>query len=392
MIVLAATAALAQGAPDDDYRSFLDQGRFFVKRGWYPDAAEQLEAAVAHPDGRLDAEAWFLLAQVRYELADLAGAQHAADRALVNSSDPVQTAACRDLLAFFDAKFGVVDLLAAREGVATELEVELLSTLFDPDLKAYLQRLLDRLDAEPLVLPYPLGLPAGRYRINGTEVDVAPGARPSIRPELVGTRAFALQTLQLEVGVGTALALGPESDHYLPGLATQVSLSIPAGPLVLGVLGDWALVPWYPANGGLAADATAVGGGARLGLELPNTQPMVFRPSVGYRLARMPGVERPCAVDGTTATCAADAPAHLWAYPAALAHTPFVELAAFYQDRRKRSSWGAGVKVIGEWGLGRLPAEGAATTADAGTFAYVVTDRAWASPGLRVLAGFAFAF
>ena len=42
-------------------------------------------------------------------------------------------------------------------------------TIFDPDLKTWLDRLQQRLD-EPVVLPREIGLPAGRYVINGVDV------------------------------------------------------------------------------------------------------------------------------------------------------------------------------------------------------------------------------
>ena len=379
-------------AVEADYRSYLDQARFFVKRGWYPDAEEQLQLATTHPDGALDAAAWALLAQVRYELADLHGARFAADRALVNSHDAEQTRQTRELLTFFETKFGFVDLVAAQEGAATHLEVELLSTLFDPDLKAFLGRLDERLVDDPVVLPYPLGLPAGRYRINGVEVEVAAGGDARLDTPLLGTKALALQTLQLEVGVGTSFWLGPRAQHYTPSIATQLSLSVPTGPVVWGVLVDAFPSPYLTDSGAVAVGLGAFAGGVRVGLELPNTQPMVFRPSVGWRVGQVPGVELPCAVEGGSATCAPDAPGQLFVYVPATAHLPFVEFAAHYQDRRRRSGWGAGLKVIGEWGCGVVPAQGTATSRDGTGFDYGVSSRSWSSPGLRVLADLSLAF
>jgi hypothetical protein len=382
----------APDAVEVDYRGYLDQARFFVKRGWYPDAEEQLQLAVAHPDGQLDAAAWFLLAQVRYELADLHGARYAADRAMVNSHDAEQTAQTRQLLSFFSEKFGFVQLQAGQEGAATHLDVALQSTLFDPDLRRFVGQLTERVAAEPTVLPHPLGLPAGRYTINGEPVEVVAGQVVPLSVPLQGTRSLALQTLQLELGAGVSLWLGPQADHLLPAPAAQLSLSLPTGPVVWGAVVDAAPTPWMADSGAVNVGLDAVAAGLRVGFELPDTQPMVFRPSVGWRMGRVPGVERPCSVTGATASCGLDQPGQLHVYLPATAQIPFVELSAHYQDRRKRSSWGAGLKVIGEWGFGTVPASGSVPSADGRAFEYSVTDRAWSSPGLRVLADLSFAF
>jgi len=70
MIALLLTVcALAQEpAAQSDFQAMVDQARFFLKKDWYQDAAGELEAAVATEDGRLDHDAWFLLASVRFEL------------------------------------------------------------------------------------------------------------------------------------------------------------------------------------------------------------------------------------------------------------------------------------------------------------------------------------
>ncbi|MEQ1567986.1 MAG: tetratricopeptide repeat protein, partial [Myxococcota bacterium] len=115
-----------------DFRSYLDQARFFLRKEWYDDAREQLELAVSTEDGKLDAEAWFLLAKVRYELGDLQGARFAADRALVHSQDDEQARQTHELLTWLDQKFGYVTLDAPYDGVRAIVEVELQSTIFDP--------------------------------------------------------------------------------------------------------------------------------------------------------------------------------------------------------------------------------------------------------------------
>ena len=86
LIWLVATAA----AQDGDFRSYVDQARFFLRKGWYEDALVELEKARAHPDGALDPEVWYLLANVRYHLGDVPAAKRAAEKAHSQSRTEAQ--------------------------------------------------------------------------------------------------------------------------------------------------------------------------------------------------------------------------------------------------------------------------------------------------------------
>ena len=229
--------------------------------------------------------------------------------------------------------------------------------------------------------------------INGETVTVERGGQTELDTPLVGTKALALQTLQLEIGAGGSFWLGGTARHYIPAPAAQVSLSVPlGGRVVVGGLLDVAPTPYRTASGAIGVDAAVGAVGGRIGIELPDTQPMVVRPSVGWRVGRIGGVERPCGIDGGTASCGAGAPGELYVYAPGLAQMPFVELSAHYQDRRKRSSWGAGLKLVAEYAWATLPAEGEATSRDGASFPYVQDDRSWSAPGLRALASLSFAF
>ena len=72
----------AEDARADDVAGHVSQAKFFLKKGWYPDALKELEGAAALPDGAIDPEVWYLIATVRYALLDVAGASDAAERAL----------------------------------------------------------------------------------------------------------------------------------------------------------------------------------------------------------------------------------------------------------------------------------------------------------------------
>ena len=158
MILLVAATASAQEVVD--YRDHVDQARFYLKKSWYADALAELEAAAASPDGRLDAEVWFLLAQTRYALGELSGARYAADRAFVNSRTPDQASQSRELSEHLDETFGVLRLLPPRDSVTTRIDLELESRLLDPELKRWVTMLQERLD-DTTTLPLELGLPAG---------------------------------------------------------------------------------------------------------------------------------------------------------------------------------------------------------------------------------------
>jgi len=376
-----------------DFRGYVDQARFFIKRGWYDDAEEQLVLATATEDGELDPEAWFLLAKVRYERADVHGARFAADRALVNSRDDDTTRQTRELLDFFEEKFGMVMVSGPQEATATLLDVQLESTLFDPELRVFFTTLQARVAEEPVVLPHPLGLPAGRYTINGEAVDVAAGGRAPLPIPLQGTKSTVLQTLQLELAAGAGFWFGPDASHLLPAPTAQLSLSAPVGSWVLGASLDWVPTLTQVQSGGFAFAATGLGVGARAGFELPNTQPIVVRPSIGYRAFALPSLETACTVAGEQATCG-DGDPQLYIYGQGFAHGPQAEFALYYQNRRKRSSWGAGIKTIGELAFASLPATSTAQTLDDRSYEVSVAEgtRGRVLPGIRLLGELSFAF
>ncbi len=388
-----AVAAEPAATESVDFRSYVDQARFFIKREWYADAEEQLVLATQTEDGALDPEAWFLLAQVRYERADVHGARFAADRALVNSRDDATTRQTRELLAFFEERFGMVVVEGPQDATATFLDVQLESTLFDPELRVFFTTLQDRVAKEAVVLPQPLGLPAGRYTINGEAAEVVAGERTRLPVPLQGTKSSTLQTLQLEIAVGPSLWFGRDAAHLLPSPSAQLSLSAPVGRVVLGASLDWVPTLTQAQSGAFAFAATGLGGGVRVGVEVPGTAPIVVRPSLGYRAFALPSLESACTVAGTAASCG-DVDPQLYVYGKGFAHGPQAELAVYYQNRRKRSSWGAGLKTLGELAFATLPATSRAETLDGGSYDVTVADgeRARVLPGIRLLGELSFAF
>jgi hypothetical protein len=381
VLVTPAFVTAAFASDTQDFRSHLDQARFFLRKEWYGDALEELERAVATADGKLDPEAWFLLAKVRYELGDLPGARFAADRALVHSRDQDQARQTHELLTFFEQKFGFVKIEAPVSGTSTHLVLTLESTLFDPDLKRWVNRVVEQLQ-EPVTLPYELGLPAARYVINGTEVEVVAGSTLSVSPRLERAAPAPLPSVRLEVGLGASGALGERVSNLLPAPTTDLGVGLPLGPVALGLTGSWSIQPYETRDGSVVMSLGVFSVGARLGIEVPIAK-LDLRPSATWRLASVPGVEVGCASTGSTWTCdgAATANEELFVYTAALAHAIGAELAA----TTRPEPLGFGIKVAGEAVLGALPRDGNAVGPDGPLDFTVDEPRGLSGAGWRLL-------
>ncbi|MEQ1503152.1 MAG: tetratricopeptide repeat protein [Myxococcota bacterium] len=392
--VLAAGAAgwAADTTPpsaSEDFRSYLDQARFFLRKEWYDDAREQLELAVATEDGRLDPEAWFLLAKVSYELGDLTGARRAADRALVHSRDQDQADQTHELLQFFDQKFGFVTVESSVDGVAATLDVTLDSTLFDPDLKLWLNRVVASL-AQPVTLPYELGLPAAKYTINGVPVEVTAGSHQSIAPAFDG-RPAALQVIELELGLGGSGYVGSTLANLNLAPTLDASLGAPFGPVTLGVTGAFAPQPYQTRDGAVATAFGAWSLGARIGVEV-HARPMIVRPSITWRVASVPGLEVACADTGDVWACSRDNPVReLYVYTAAVAQAVGLEVATLWHDRAS-GRLGIGLKGGADVVVGSLPVTGRAVGPDGPLSFDVAGERGVVGGGWRLGATAVYGF
>lgn len=389
-LVPVGSVALASetGADDEDFRSYIDQARFFLRKQWYEDARHQLELAVGTEDGRLDAEAWFLLAKVRYELGDLVGARFAADRALVHSRDDEQARQTHELLTYFEQKFGFVTVEAPYAGMTSQLELTLESTIFDPDLKIWLNHVTAAI-AEPVVLPYELGLPAGTYTINGVSVDVTAGTHVSIAPKSLSGAPRALQVVEVELGFGATgyVAKGLKNLYAAP--TVELSAGLPLGWLVVGASASWAPQPYGTRDGVSSTSFAGWSAGLRAGVEIPGVQPLVIRTSLGWRVAEIPGWEIPCASAGKAWSCSPQADVReLYVYTAAIGQLIGAEVAASYRDRSRGGGFGGGLKASGELLVGALPKAGEAV-GPSGPLRFEVEDpRGFTGGSWRIL-GFA---
>ncbi|MBA2319995.1 MAG: hypothetical protein H0V89_02465 [Deltaproteobacteria bacterium] len=380
-----ALVAVAWAAETDDPRARVEQARLFVKKGWWDDARAQLELAVASENGRLDPEAWILLATVAFQLCDVPAARHAADRAHSHSRDLVQAEQAAGLRDWLDAQFGTVTVGAPYDGIVTKLDIVLTSTLFDPELKLYLSRLRDR-SARSVALPLTVGLPAGSYRINGVDVDVPAGGEASVVPR---SKTAVLQATQVELGFGPTFWLGRDLSGLLPVPTTGLAVSIPAGRLRVGVGGAWTPQPFRTATDEVRLDAAGWEIGGDLGLELTRSDLLHVRAALGYAYGAVPGIAVPCTVSAEETVCGPDASPDLWIHAAGRAHQPRAELAVLYLDHGRGASFGAGLKTSFGGAFGTIPADGDARSGD-DSWSFTVADgdarfTGWSLRGLATL-------
>jgi hypothetical protein len=392
MIWLAAPAFAADEA--DQLRGHLDQARFFVKKQWYEDARKELEAAVALPDGRIDPEAWYLLATVRYELCDVEGARAAAARAHSYSRDDEQLQLAATLNAFLAEQFGIVEVRAPYAGLTGSLSIEAEGPLLDPNLKLYVER-LRKLHGGKILFPVRVALPVGPWKVNGRSVTVEPNGNLVLEmdaAEIAGGRAATAQLAKAELGLGMGFWLGEDVENVAPGLQAELSLSQPVGPLVIGALWGWSPASWDTIDGSHASSLAAWSGGVRVGFEL-GADHLLVRPSLGWRYAYVPGIERACTDDAGGWSCSADGPKELVVYGVGRAQVPFVELSVDWLDNTRKSGLGLGVKMAGERAFGTLPATATADL-DGGSVGYSVAEdsRSWSATGVRALLNLSLAF
>lgn len=380
MIPWAPTAAAEEPPAPSDYRSHVDQARFFIRKGWFADARAELERAVASEDGRLDPEAWMLLAKVAYEGFDLTRAREAADRALVQSRTPDQTAQARDLLSWFDSQFGVVTVHGPQEGTTSRLRLDLASLQLDPDLKGWIDGVAARV-ADPVVLPVVLGLPAGDYAINGVPFTVAAGASSEVTAR---TRALDLRQVRLDVGASTVGTDGPRASDLLPAVALDLGVALPIEGFELELSAS--LGP-QPHRGIDAPVRVGVGGsaGVALGRVLAETGPFLVRPAVIAEAAHTPGFAVPCGAEPSGRfACARDAAVQqLWVIAPATSAGVGGELLALWQERRATRTLGFGLRIAGTARYAVLPPGGAVEVSGERAWTLAEADRRFLLIGTR---------
>ncbi len=392
--------AWAAGEDEAAVDHHISQAELFLKKDWYTDARRELEAAIALEEGRSSFTAYWLLAQVCYELLDAEAAGRYARTAAGLATDPAQGAAATELSEALDRAFGILVVDGPYAGMASLLQLERTSTLLDPELKKFVDRVALAWRKRN-ALPVRIALPAGDYLVNGHPISVHAGrdARLVLPMNALGSRGFAaLQVSRLEVSTGTGLFLSNRVENLRPGLDLQLAVTQPIKGWLVGAIVDYSVRSYVVEGIGPRVNPSAFTVGARVGRELMIGGPLAFRPSIGYRYGYVPGIAFDCFEAGGTYTCAdpretGRQEVDAQVYAVGRAHIPFVELAVDWRRAGRTTATGLGVKVAVEEALGTVPTPATATVlSDGAEIRYETADPRWSATGFRMLANFSFAF
>jgi hypothetical protein len=394
-----AGAALAESPPTPGHAA--DQARLFIRKGWHEDAARELEAALATPEGQASFEVHWLLAQVSWELSDIGTAAEHARIAAGLAPGPDEEAACWQLVQDIDATFGSVRVGGPQDGTRSRLQLESTSTQFDPELKRFIAKKTLAL-TEPVELPVVLWLPGGTYLVNGQEVTVAPGREAALQlpPSALGARGLAsLQVLRVEIGGGFGVLLGARVANLRPAVESELTVVQPLGRLLLGATFDKSFRAYEVDGYASARSPLALGGGVLLGTEVLLGGPLAFRPTLGYRYGLLPGLAFDCRESQGGLACAPELPggdATDRLYATARTHTGTLQLALDWREGGRVNAVGLGVRAALDQVLGRVPGEdtGARVGSDGEPGAEIATtvqDGDFHATGIRILVNLSLA-
>ncbi len=388
VLLLVASPASAQEASS---AHAVDQAKLFIRKGWHADARDELLRALTSPEGSQNYEVHWLLAQVLYELLEVGRAIEHARVAAGLTEDPDQQAACWQLVDFYESTFGAVEVIGPQQGVSSRLQLELTSTLFDPELKRFVNRKTLEL-TDTVKLPQVIWLPAGSYLINGQQVDVRAGAQELLMLPMsaLGSRGMAaLQVMRLELGGGFGVLLGQRVSNMHPSIEAHVSFTQPIGRLLLGATIDKSFRSYEVEGYEPSSDVAAFGGGLRVGTELLLGGPLAFRPFLGYRYGLLPGVGFDChdAREGLACQAELDDPGVTDRfYGTARTHIASLDLGVDFREGGRTNALGVGVRVGIDQLFGKVPASSLAAYPGAeDTVDISLEDGAFHATGIRIL-------
>ncbi len=380
-------------------RHHIAQARQFVKNQWYADAALEIEAALALPDGAGNFDVNWLGAQIYYELVRVDRALPLAERAAAVAVQPLAREQAEAFAELLRSTFGFLSVHGPYEGLTSRLQIERTSVLFDADLKQLINKLSLHL-RERTPLPTRIALPDGEYLINGVAVTVTAGqdtVLPLDMGELGARGLAALQVTRLEISGGTSVLFGERVENLRPGGALDLSLTQPIGPLLIGVVGAYDIRDYTAGASRTASSPTAVSGGLRVGREFVLGGPLGVRPSIGVRYGLVPGIGFACHSADNSYTCVpiGEAPGEIEIYAVGRSFAPFAELSVEYREAGRTTALGMGVKAVVEQHIGSVASPGGAAIAaqpDADPLAYEAEASTWSATGIRLQANLSFAF
>ena len=390
-------------ASDADHA--VSQARRFVKNGWVDDAINELEKASATPSGRTSFDVHAMLANIHFDLGDVLLAKHYGERAVELATDPSQRSETSELLRFLDENFGTVHLTSPYPGMEAVLNVESAFPVLDPEVSRLYSVLKNRLSGKT-ALPLSVGLPVGVHQVNGLTVEVKAGRESALEltmEALGATGLSALQVSRIELATGVGVLTSSRVSNLRPSFDSQLSISQPIGPWIIGAQFDHSYRSFNIPGEGLFVDPLAYTVGLRVGREFSIGGPVAIRPSIGYRYGYVPGIALTCeSADPNDAyaspyTChdpdKADGDGDVRVYAIARTHIPFGELALDYRHSRKTTAIGLGIKVIGEMAVGSMKEQDKALVEATGeTIDYRVVETELSAASVRMLANLSFAF
>jgi hypothetical protein len=371
-----------------DFRSHLDQAKFFVKKGWLEDAKMELEKATADPNGQLSAEVWYLFATVQLQLCDLAGAQHSAARAHTHAKQTTQLMAAEQLTRFLTTQFGWVKIDIVGADAIGSIRLTSLSPILDTELKQYFNRIAQKWTSEG-PLPHRIGLPLGKYRLNGRDIDVVPDQPVVIQlfygdQEEASDKRLPQNQIRFHLGTGGGAWAGRRT-RYLKGFAKlETGIQYSTRRLFAELSLQWTPHAESRQDGSSRWQAGSAGISLAAGFERPLNEIFLVQAFATYRLSILQPVEFGCTQ--APHQCGTDAGTTQYVYPSSVAHIPGAgaSLMAFPSG----GILGFRATFIAEYAVGRIPSAGTAESLETGTlFEYEVEskERHWSSWGVRIM-------
>lgn len=389
--------ALVLVARGGEYEVHKSQAELYAKRGFYADARVELALAMDTPEGRTDPELAWTAAQVAWELQDVEGAIDMAERtARLAADDHVR----ENATAWADnlrETFGFLTIEGPYAGMTTPIQLDPLSTVFDPELKRYINKLSVRLRSST-DLPTRIGVPIGDYLINGEAATVTAGEESIVTLPIhaMGSRGMAaVQVARLEIAAGVSAPFSHRADNMLPSPELEIGLTEPIGSVTAGLAVAFTAQA-YRAEG---AVARSMGGGsiaARVGKDLVLQGPVSLRPGLVGRAGWMPGIPYLCDSSGDAWACtpASEAAPELSNTVYATARIVGVggEVLFEYREAGRTTSLGTGVRLGLEQVFGTVPSQAEAVLPDESTIAWTAIDRTVEITAFRMLAQVAIVF
>jgi hypothetical protein len=388
--------ALVLVASAGDYEVHKSQADLYAKRGFYADARDELALAMDTPEGQSDPELAWTAAQVAWELQDVEAAIDMAERtARLASDDDVRenaTAWAENLR----ETFGFLHVEGPYAGMSTRIQLDPRSTIYDPELKRYLNKLgvTLRISTD---LPIRIAVPVGEYLINGEAATVTAGEESTVILPIsaMGSRGMAaVQVARLEIAAGVSAPFSRRADNVLPSPELEIGLTEPLGPVTAGIAVSMSAQA-YRTEGSVAR---SMGGGsvaARVGRDVVLQGPVSLRPSLVARAGWMPGIPYLCDSSGDAWVCspATEAPElSNTVYATAQIFGVGGELLFEYREAGRTTSLGTGVRLGVEQVFGTVPSQGEAVLPDESTIAWTAVDRTVEMTAVRMLGQVAIVF